>query len=65
MLQKKPDIASDHPQGISAPSFRTVPLWVVGEGFLNHSNIEAVPNKRQPVYCPRKTKHKHNDNEAK
>ena len=22
---------SDHPRGISAPSFRTAPLWVMGE----------------------------------
>jgi len=47
---------SDHPQGISAPSFSTAPLWVVGEVFLNHSNIEAVLNKRQPGDSPWKTK---------
>jgi len=28
----------------------------VGEEFLNHSNIEAVPNKRQPVDSPQTTK---------
>ena len=25
---------SDHPMGILAPSFRTAPLWVVGEGIV-------------------------------
>ena len=47
---------SDHLQGILAPSFHTAPLWVVWEVFLNHSNIEAVPNKRQPGDSPRTTK---------
>jgi len=27
-----------------------------GRSFLNHSNIEAVPKKRQPGDSPRKTK---------
>ena len=31
-------------------------MWVVGEEFLNHSNIKAVPNKRQPGDSPRTTK---------
>ena len=59
MLKTPEDIkhsGSDHPQGISAPSFRTAPLWVVGEEFLNHSNIEAVLIKRQPGDSPRTTK---------
>ena len=47
---------SDHPRRISAPSFRTAPPWVVGRRFLNHSNIEAAPNKRQFGDSPRKTK---------
>ena len=29
-----------------------------GGGVLNHSNIEAVPNKRQPGDYPRTTKNK-------
>ena len=59
MLKTPEDVkhsGSDHPQGISAPSFRTAPLWVVGEEFLNHSHIEAVPNKRHPRDSPRKIK---------
>jgi len=27
-----------------------------GKGFLSHSNIEAVPHKRQPGDSPRTTK---------
>ena len=66
MLKTPEDVkhsGSDHPQGISPPSFRTAPLWVVGEVFLNHSNIEAVPNKRQPEDSPRTPKqtNKHTD----
>ena len=45
---------SDHPEGISAPVFRTAPLWVVGEWFLNHYKIETVPSKRQPGDSPPK-----------
>jgi len=33
---------SDHPKGISAPSFRTAPLWVEGGCYLNHSNIDVL-----------------------
>jgi len=32
----------------------------MGEEFLNHSNMEAVPNKRQPGDSPRTIKHKIN-----
>ena len=47
---------SDHPQGISAPSFRTAPaVSGGGEVILNYSNIEAVLMKRQPGDTPRNT----------
>ena len=45
-----------HLQGISAPSFRTAPLWVVGWECSHPSNIEAVLNKRQSRDSSRKTK---------
>jgi len=48
-VKKKPEEVkhsdSDHPQGISPPSFILLPCEWWGRRFLSHSNIEAVRNK--------------------
>ena len=41
---------SDHPQGILAPSFRTAPLWVVGEEIWTSTQWTWNPLYVKPIF---------------